>query len=81
MNIEEVLDDILGSDPPETVDDVLSEAPILIVAGDENNSEEIIDRFFSFFVDLSSFSHGLPSDLRIILILSTNKVTLIVVMS
>ena len=45
INAEDVLEDILDSDPPNTVEDVLNEAPILAVVTDPSQSQEIFDRF------------------------------------
>ena len=87
MDSQEVLDDILEN-PPETVEEVLEEAPILIVVGDEDNADEIIDRFFLFsfsFFPLFLLSSHLLLLFSIVsknqLILFVNKVTLKAVMS
>ena len=41
----EVLQDILGSDPPDSVEEVLAEAPILAIIVDTNETDAIIERF------------------------------------
>ena len=45
VDANDVLDDILDSNAPSTIDDVLDEAPILAVVTDPDRSDEIIDRF------------------------------------
>ena len=45
MNPDDILDDILDSDSPDNVQDVLDEAPILSVVTDPSKGDEILDRF------------------------------------
>ena len=45
VNSQDVLDDILDSDPPDTVEDVLNEAPILAIVGDPDQSDAVFDRY------------------------------------
>ena len=45
VNPNDVLDDILDSDPPDNVKDVLDEAPILAIITDPDKSDDIIDRY------------------------------------
>jgi len=54
VDLNEVLEDILDSDPPETVDEVLNEAPILVIVGQSNNSDAIIDRFQDYIDVINS---------------------------
>ena len=54
LDAEEVLDDILDSDPPATVEDVLDEAAIVAVVTDPSRSDEIIDRFNEYLEVIAS---------------------------
>ena len=39
------MEEILGSDPPTTVEEVLDEAPILAIVVDPDQSDDILDRY------------------------------------